>query len=186
MSIWGRNLPLPDIFSNKKEEEEKEKSASCRHLIRLGVFSCKRIDVLQVLSRKRLSVFKLYFIILNFILEYLILLQLRSNAHWNLRALKCLSWLCFYYRIDAQKLEEWARSQNASTLIDFSSRQGEVEDILKDISERAGGKGNFSYSRFIAIGLFRLLELANATEPTVLEKVDSLISFYRRVYICRN
>lgn len=87
-------MPLPDIFSNKKEEEEKEKSASCRLLIQLGVFSCKRIDVLQVLSRKRLkrlSVSKLYFIILNFLLEYLILLQLRSNARWNLHALKCLS-----------------------------------------------------------------------------------------------
>lgn len=71
-------------------------------------------------------------------------------------------------------MEEWACSQNASSLVDFSSRQGEIEDILKDISERAGGKGNFSYSRFFAIGLFRLLELANATEPTVLEKVDSL------------
>lgn len=63
-------------------------------------------------------------------------------------------------------------------LIDFSSRQGEVEDILKDISERAGHKGNFNYSRFFAIGLFRLLELANATEPTVLEKVDSLTSHF--------
>ncbi|RWR93592.1 protein THYLAKOID FORMATION1, chloroplastic [Cinnamomum micranthum f. kanehirae] len=84
------------------------------------------------------------------------------------------------YRIDAQKLEEWARSQNASTLIDFSSRQGEVEDILKDISERAGGKGNFSYSRFIAIGLFRLLELANATEPTVLEKLCAALNINKR------
>lgn len=74
-------------------------------------------------------------------------------------------------RVDAKKLEEWARGQTTSTLIDFSSKEGEVEGILKDIAERAGGKGNFSYSRFFAVGLFRLLELANASEPTILEKV---------------
>uniref|UniRef100_K3ZWI7 Protein THYLAKOID FORMATION1, chloroplastic n=1 Tax=Setaria italica TaxID=4555 RepID=K3ZWI7_SETIT len=74
------------------------------------------------------------------------------------------------YRADAQKMEEWARSQNGSSLVDFSSRDGEIEAILKDISERAKGKGNFSYSRFFAVGLFRLLELANATEPTILDK----------------
>ena len=77
------------------------------------------------------------------------------------------------YRIDAQKLEEWARAQTSSSLLEFPSRDGEVEVILKDIAERAGGKGSFSYSRFFAVGLFRLLELANATEPTVLEKVES-------------
>ncbi|XP_042441706.1 protein THYLAKOID FORMATION1, chloroplastic-like [Zingiber officinale] len=75
------------------------------------------------------------------------------------------------YRIDAKKLEEWASSQTPSSLVDFASREGEVEAILKDISERAQGNGNFSYSRFFAIGLFRLLELANATEPAVLEKL---------------
>ncbi|XP_024021014.1 protein THYLAKOID FORMATION1, chloroplastic isoform X3 [Morus notabilis] len=73
------------------------------------------------------------------------------------------------YRIDSQKLEEWARAQNASSLIEFSSKEGEVEGTLKDISERAS-HGNFSYSRFFAVGLFRILELANATEPTILEK----------------
>lgn len=79
------------------------------------------------------------------------------------------------YRVDAKKLEEWARAQNPTSLVDFSSREGEVEGILKDIAERAGGKGDFSYSRFFAIGLFRLLELANAMEPTILEKVTQFI-----------
>lgn len=74
-------------------------------------------------------------------------------------------------RSDAQKLEEWARAQNSNSLIEFSSREGDVEGILKDISERARGKKSFSYSRFFAVGLFRLLELANATEPAILEKV---------------
>lgn len=71
-------------------------------------------------------------------------------------------------------MEEWARAQTSSSLIEFSSKEGEVEDILKDIAERAAGKGSFSYNRFIAVGLFRLLELANATEPSVLEKVGFL------------
>ncbi|XP_010924048.1 protein THYLAKOID FORMATION1, chloroplastic [Elaeis guineensis] len=84
------------------------------------------------------------------------------------------------YRCDAQKLEEWAQAQNANSLVDFSSREGEVEDILKNISERAQGKGNFSYSRFFAIGLFRLLELANATEPTILEKLCGALNINKR------
>lgn len=77
-------------------------------------------------------------------------------------------------------LEEWARSQTASSLVEFSSKEGEVEGILKDIAERAGGKGSFSYSRFFAIGLFRLLELANATEPTILEKLCAAFNISKR------
>ncbi|KAG2712350.1 hypothetical protein I3843_04G112100 [Carya illinoinensis] len=84
------------------------------------------------------------------------------------------------YRIDAQKLEEWARAQTASSLVEFASREGEVEGILKDIAERAGGKGSFSYSRFFAVGLFRLLELANATEPKILEKLCASLNVNKR------
>ncbi|KAK9092295.1 hypothetical protein Syun_027206 [Stephania yunnanensis] len=84
------------------------------------------------------------------------------------------------YRNDARKMEEWARTQNASSLVEFPSRDGEVEGILKDISERAGGKGSFSYSRFFAIGLFRILELANATEPSVLEKLCAVLNISKR------
>ncbi|KAG6416918.1 hypothetical protein SASPL_124359 [Salvia splendens] len=86
----------------------------------------------------------------------------------------------FCYRADAQKVEEWARSQSAATLVDFASREGEVEDILKDISERAGSKGNFSYSRFFAVGLFRLLELSNATEPTILDKLCAALNVNKK------
>jgi len=84
------------------------------------------------------------------------------------------------YRADALKMEEWARSQNGSSLVDFSSRDGEIEAILKDISERAKGKGNFSYSRFFAVGLFRLLELSNATEPTILDKLCAALNVSKR------
>ncbi|KAI3855743.1 hypothetical protein MKW92_023519 [Papaver armeniacum] len=84
------------------------------------------------------------------------------------------------YRKDAQKLEEWARTQNASSLTEFSSKEGEVEGLLKDISERAASKGNFSYSRFFAVGLFRLLELSNATEPAILEKLCAALNIDKR------
>ena len=84
------------------------------------------------------------------------------------------------YRIDARKLEEWAMVQNSSSLPEFSSKEGEVEGILKDIAERAAGKDEFSYSRFFAIGLFRLLELANATEPTILEKLCAALNINKR------
>ncbi|TKY48822.1 THYLAKOID FORMATION protein 1 [Spatholobus suberectus] len=84
------------------------------------------------------------------------------------------------YRIDARKLEEWARVQNPTSLVEFSSKDGEVEGILKDIAERAGGKGEFSYSRFFAVGLFRLLELANATEPTILDKLCAALNINKR------
>ncbi|XP_020576753.1 protein THYLAKOID FORMATION1, chloroplastic [Phalaenopsis equestris] len=84
------------------------------------------------------------------------------------------------YRKDARKLEEWAQLQNANSLIDFSSREGDVENILKDIADRAQTKGNFSYSRFFAIGLFRLLELANATEPSSLEKLCAALKIDKR------
>ncbi|KAA8526439.1 hypothetical protein F0562_008358 [Nyssa sinensis] len=57
------------------------------------------------------------------------------------------------YRKDAQKLEEWAL---------------------------AGSKGSFSYSRFFAVGLFRILELANATEPTILEKLCAALNIDKR------
>ncbi|KAI8008718.1 hypothetical protein LOK49_LG07G02324 [Camellia lanceoleosa] len=84
------------------------------------------------------------------------------------------------YRNDAKKLEEWTRAQNASSLINFSSSEGEVEGLLKDIAARAGGEGSFSYSRFFAIGLFRLLELANASEPTILEQLCAALNINKR------
>ncbi|KAL9269343.1 THYLAKOID FORMATION 1, chloroplastic-like protein, partial [Drosera capensis] len=65
------------------------------------------------------------------------------------------------------------------SLVDFSSRDGETEAVLKDIAARAGTK-SFSYSRFFAIGLFRILELSNATEPTVLEKLCAALNVDKR------
>ncbi|KAG8364644.1 hypothetical protein BUALT_Bualt18G0018800 [Buddleja alternifolia] len=84
------------------------------------------------------------------------------------------------YRHDSTKLEEWARAQSPTSLVDFASREGEVENSLKDIAERAGSNGKFSYSRFFAVGLFRLLELANTTEPTVLDKLCAALNVNKK------
>ncbi|AEC07092.1 Protein THYLAKOID FORMATION 1 [Arabidopsis thaliana] len=84
------------------------------------------------------------------------------------------------YRIDAQKMEEWARSQTSASLVDFSSKEGDIEAVLKDIAGRAGSKEGFSYSRFFAVGLFRLLELASATDPTVLDKLCASLNINKK------
>lgn len=76
-------------------------------------------------------------------------------------------------RKDSKKLEEWAAAQSGSGIADFAGKDGEVEAALKDIAERAAGKEKFHYSRFFAIGLFRLLECAKASDPAVLETVSS-------------
>jgi hypothetical protein len=74
-------------------------------------------------------------------------------------------------RKDAKKLEEWAAAQSGGGIAEFAGKDGEVEAVLKDIAERAAGTGTFHYSRFFAIGLFRLLECANASDPAILESV---------------
>nr|PNR32042.1 hypothetical protein PHYPA_026167 [Physcomitrium patens] len=84
------------------------------------------------------------------------------------------------YREDAKKLEEWASAQSASGITDFTSRDGEVEATLKSIAERAGSKDKFHYSRFFAIGLFRLLECAKASDPAVLESLSKALNVNKR------
>jgi len=84
------------------------------------------------------------------------------------------------YRKDAKKLEEWAAAQSGGGIAEFSSKDGEVETALKDIAERAGGTGTFHYSRFFAIGLFRLLECANASDPAVLETLSKALNVSKR------
>eukprot|EP00270_Netrium_digitus_P012317 TRINITY_DN398_c0_g1_i1.p1 TRINITY_DN398_c0_g1~~TRINITY_DN398_c0_g1_i1.p1 ORF type:complete len:316 (-),score=105.38 TRINITY_DN398_c0_g1_i1:326-1273(-) len=78
------------------------------------------------------------------------------------------------YRKDAAELEEWAAAlEGADALISFKQRDGPVETVMKRIAARATGEqeGGFHYSRFFAIGLFRLLELVKASTPATLEKL---------------
>jgi photosystem II biogenesis protein Psp29 len=84
------------------------------------------------------------------------------------------------YRKDAKKLEEWASSQSGGAIAEFAGKDGEVEAALKDIAERAAGKGTFHYSRFFAIGLFRLLECANASDPAILESLSKALNVSKR------
>jgi hypothetical protein len=91
-----------------------------------------------------------------------------QEAKWEI----CLGW----YRSDARKLEEWASAQSGTGIAEFASREGDVENILKSIAERAAGKGTFHYSRFFAIGLFRLLECANASDPATLEQLSKALN----------
>eukprot|EP00245_Coleochaete_scutata_P001334 TRINITY_DN11643_c0_g1_i1.p1 TRINITY_DN11643_c0_g1~~TRINITY_DN11643_c0_g1_i1.p1 ORF type:complete len:324 (+),score=83.35 TRINITY_DN11643_c0_g1_i1:46-972(+) len=79
------------------------------------------------------------------------------------------------YRKDAIAVEEWASSQDASTVADFAGKDGKVETSLKDISSRAA-KNEFHYSRFFAIGLFRIVELAKASDPATLEKLCAALN----------
>ncbi|KAJ7516288.1 hypothetical protein O6H91_22G051300 [Diphasiastrum complanatum] len=85
-----------------------------------------------------------------------------------------------HYRRDAQKLAEWAASQNAESIVSFSSKEGEPENTLKDIAKRVGGQGNFHYNRFYAIGLFCLVELAKASDPLVLEQLSKSFNISKR------
>jgi hypothetical protein len=91
-----------------------------------------------------------------------------QEAKWEI----CLGW----YRSDARKLEEWASAQSGTGIAEFASREGDVENILKNIADRAAGKGTFHYSRFFAIGLFRLLECANASDPATLEQLSKALN----------
>ncbi|CAI5470946.1 unnamed protein product [Closterium sp. Yama58-4] len=74
------------------------------------------------------------------------------------------------YRDDAARLEQWAAGLTADDLIDINNRDGDVERSLKDIAERAKA-GTFHYSRFFAVGLFRLLEITKSSEPATLQKL---------------
>lgn len=73
--------------------------------------------------------------------------------------------------MDAARLEEWAASVSGGEIVEFARREGGVEGILKMIGARASGIGKINYSRFFAIGLFRLLERANDTNSSVLGQV---------------
>lgn len=67
------------------------------------------------------------------------------------------------YRADASSLAEvFSSTASADELIEL--------DSVKALASMAG-EGKLMYNKFIAIGLFRLLELAGVTEPAALEKL---------------
>ena len=73
------------------------------------------------------------------------------------------------YRADAAKLEEWARGVNASDVIPASDGS-EGQQVLAKVADAAAA-GEFLYTKFFAIGLFRILELAGGKDPKALGAV---------------
>lgn len=72
------------------------------------------------------------------------------------------------YRSDAKKMEELASKLSDSSDLAPSSEGNEVQILLGSIADRAKEE-KFLYTKFFAIGLFRLLELTGAKDPKALE-----------------
>jgi len=79
------------------------------------------------------------------------------------------------YRSDAAALEKWAGSLDGTDGLSPDSNGTELQVVLARVSDRAA-EGKFHYSKFFAIGLFRLLELTGAKEPAALEKLVKSIN----------
>lgn len=63
-------------------------------------------------------------------------------------------------------LEDWAKSRTAEDLTNFEGDEAPLP-LFRDIASRASGEGDFKYSRFFAVGIFRILELSNVSDPKV-------------------
>lgn len=76
------------------------------------------------------------------------------------------------YKADAAKMEEVASSLSAADLV-----AGEGNAVQSAIAAAKANQeaDSFLYNRFFAVGLFRLLELAGATDPTALEGLVSTV-----------
>lgn len=75
------------------------------------------------------------------------------------------------YRADASKLEEWAsKISDPAELQPASDSDDPIRKRLSEIAQ-AAKDGKFLYTRFFAIGLFRLLELSKAKDPQALQSL---------------
>ncbi|KAG2424022.1 hypothetical protein HXX76_014846 [Chlamydomonas incerta] len=73
------------------------------------------------------------------------------------------------YKRDAQALEQAANGLTPESLHP-DANGNDVQKALASIATHSAA-GTFSYNKFVAIGLFRLLELSGAKEPSALEKL---------------
>lgn len=76
---------------------------------------------------------------------------------------------------DAEKLESLAKELSGPAGLKPDAEGGELQKKLAAIAERAS-KGDFLYTKFFAIGLFRLLEITGAKDPKALETLVSAIN----------
>ncbi|KAG2498383.1 hypothetical protein HYH03_003642 [Edaphochlamys debaryana] len=74
------------------------------------------------------------------------------------------------YRRDAQRIESAAGSLSGPDGLTPDANGNDVQKALAAMSADAAA-GKASYNKFVAIGLFRLLELTGAKEPAALEKL---------------
>ncbi|KAL4513587.1 hypothetical protein Ndes2526A_g07543 [Nannochloris sp. 'desiccata'] len=73
------------------------------------------------------------------------------------------------YRADASKLEEWARGASPEAVTP-NADGSEGQKVLAKVAE-ACKANSFLYTKFFAIGLFRMLELAGGKDPKALGAV---------------
>ncbi|KAL6784639.1 THF1 [Auxenochlorella protothecoides x Auxenochlorella symbiontica] len=78
------------------------------------------------------------------------------------------------YRGDARRLEEAAGSLGGPENLKPDAEGSEIQKTLAQTAE-AIKSGNFLYTRFFAVGLFRLLELAGAKGPKALSGLTSAL-----------
>jgi photosystem II biogenesis protein Psp29 len=71
------------------------------------------------------------------------------------------------YRADAEKLEAWARGAGGPDAITPAADGAEGQQALQRVAD-AVAAGNFLYTKFLAVGIFRLLELAGGKDPKAL------------------
>ena len=69
---------------------------------------------------------------------------------------------------DASKMEAWASGLSSPEALKPAADGDDLQQRLAAIAGRAAGK-EFLYTKFFAIGLFRLLELTGAKDPKALE-----------------
>lgn len=74
------------------------------------------------------------------------------------------------YREDADKLTELAEACSSPDDLIPDASGSELQQILSTVATRAASK-EFFYTRFFAIGVFRLLELTDTRDPKALEGV---------------
>lgn len=78
------------------------------------------------------------------------------------------------YRADAEALESWATGLTGSEDVKPDAAGTMGQQVLAKVAERVTN-GEFAYSKFFAIGLFRLLELTGAKDPKALGAVVAAV-----------
>ena len=71
------------------------------------------------------------------------------------------------YRADAARLEEWASAAGSAEALVPAAEGNDCQKMMADISDMVKN-GKFLYTKFFAVGLFRMLELAGGKDPKAL------------------